>query len=353
MKICFVATEKQESLFFKEQLEGQDVVFASSLEDVPGDAEVLSVFIQSPISAVFLDDHPSVRMIANRSTGCDHIDMDACHAHGVEVALVPTYGDATVAEHTFMLILCLAKRICESHGSRKQRSFSYEKLRGFDLAGKTLGVIGCGRIGTEVARLAHAFRMKVLAWDVKHDSEQARRIGFKYTHLDALLAESDILTLHVPLNSETRHLLNTKTLSQCKDGVLIVNTGRGGLIDSKALLENLDSGHVAGVGLDVVEDERVLHKEMPNILSGQIIARLQKGARADNNERVNEIEKLMHSHELISRPNVITTPHTAFNTVEAVTRINHATVENIRGYLKKRLAAGKRARRARVPGRRS
>jgi D-lactate dehydrogenase len=344
MKICLVATEKQESLYFKEQLAGHDTVFADSLGEAPKDVEILSIFVQSHVDAAFLDAHPALRMIANRSTGCDHIDMEACRQRGIEVALVPSYGDRTVAEHTFMLILCLAKRICEAQGVKKQRSFSYEKLRGFDLAGKVLGVIGCGRIGSEVARLAHAFRMKVLAWDVRRDAKKARRIGFKYTHLDTLLAESDIITLHVPLNAGTRHLLNAASLARCKPGVFIVNTGRGGLIDTNALIENLDSGHVASVGLDVVEDERVLHTEMQNILSGQIIARLQNGSRATRGERESEIRKLMSSHDLVSRHNVISTPHTAFNTVEAVERINQATVKNILSFIGKKAAAARRTR---------
>jgi D-lactate dehydrogenase len=352
MKICFVATEKNESRFFAEQLAGEDVAFAAALDEVPEDAEILSIFIQSRVDAAFIDAHPAVRMIANRATGCDHIDLEACHRRGIEVAKVQSYGEGTIAEHAFMFILCLARRLCEAQTVRKQRTFSYEKLRGFDLAGKVLGVIGCGRIGSEVARLSHAFRMKVLAWDVKHDDAQARKIGFKYTHLDTLLEESDILTLHVPLTADTHHLLNAASLARCKPGVFIVNTGRGGLIDTKALIENLDSGHVAGVGLDVVEDERVLRTEMPNILSGQIVERLQKGGRASGTERVSEIQKIMHSHDLVSRHNVITTPHTAFNTVEAVARINQATVENIQRFLKKKAQAPKPAKTARRAARR-
>jgi D-lactate dehydrogenase len=342
MNICFVSVEKQETLYFKEHLKEHSLSFVQAVDDVPADAEIVSVFVHSHIDGAFLDAHPALNLIANRSTNTDHIDLDACKRSDVEVASVPSYGDTTVAEHTFMLILCIARRITEALAVKKQRAFSYENLRGTDLAGKTLGIIGCGRIGTQVARLARAFRMEVLAWDVSQVPAKAREIGFAYTDLDHLLLESDVLTLHVPLTTETHHLINAERLARCKKGVLIVNTGRGGLIDTQALVENLDSGHVAGVGLDVVEDERVLQRDMPHILSGLIVSRLQKGSRSDNHERVDEIKKLMTSHDLVSHHNVVATPHTAFNTFETVARINQITLENILAHVKKLAAPTRR-----------
>jgi D-lactate dehydrogenase len=221
--------------------------------------------------------------------------------------------------------------------ANKSTRFSYESVRGFELKNKTLGVVGSGRIGLHAIRIAKAFGMEVVAYDLHPQPFMAEILGFRYVTFEELLQASDIITLHIPLFPATYHLLNRDAFAQCKRGVLIINTARGALIDTEALLEALDNGTVRGAGLDVLEEERVLQKEMMNIISDQIVSRLQSGRpahelRASNPERIQELQGLMRNTELISRSNVVFTPHVAFNSVEAVARINETVVRNVRAF---------------------
>jgi D-lactate dehydrogenase len=337
MIICFVETEETERSFFKEALPEHEVRIVASLEDVEPDVEALSIFIYSRITPEFLDAHPNLRLIATRSTGYDHIEMAACRERGVTVSTVPSYGDNTVAEHTFALLLALSRRLRESMGANKGGRFSFESVRGFDLNQKTIGIVGSGRIGSHAIRIAKAFNMNVIAYDLVQQPFMADLLGFEYVPLDVLLARSDIISLHIPLMPATTHLLNRETFAKCKDGVVIINTARGGLIDTEALIEALDSGKVSGAGLDVLEEEHVFQKEAINIIGDQIVSRLQAGVdpeelRATESDRIDELQRLIRNTELINRTNVVFTPHTAFNSVEAVGRINATTVENLRSF---------------------
>jgi D-lactate dehydrogenase len=338
MSIYFLETEPAGNKFFEQALEGQTLHFVSGLEEVGPDARVLSVFIRSAIDTPFLDAHPDLKLIATRSSGFDHIDLDACRTRGVAVSNVPSYGENTVAEHTFALILALSRRLLESTREPDARGrFSYEAIRGFDLKGKTLGVIGAGKIGLHTIRIARAFSMEVLAFDPIAQSFLSEILDFRYAPLDDVLEKAHIITLHMPLRPETHHLLNGETLARCRRGALIVNTARGGLIDTQALLEALDSGQIGGAGLDVLEDESVLRQPASKIISGQIIDKL-KAITAPSElhdpdpNRIKELQSLIRNKTLLSRPNVVFTPHAAFNSVEAVERINTVTVENIRAF---------------------
>jgi D-lactate dehydrogenase len=195
--------------------------------------------------------------------------------------------------------------------------FAIEGLEGFDLRGKTLGVVGAGRIGLHVIRIARAFSMRVLVFDVRHDGFMAETLGFEYATMDRLLRESDIITLHAPYNKATHHMIDEKALRKMKRGVMIINTARGGLIDTKALVEALDSGKVAGLGLDVIEGEEML-KEDEEILY--------------DDRKMKKLVDLVKNDLLIRRYNVVYTPHIAFYSREAFAR-NVATVcENIRAF---------------------
>ena len=341
MNIYFVESEPLEQQFFAEELQGHNVRFADDLSEVGEDAGVLSVFIYSQVDAQFLDAHPRLKFVTTRSTGYDHIDLVECAKRGVAVASVPSYGENTVAEHAFALILALSRRLRESFETNKKSRFSYEAIRGFDLKGKTLGVIGCGRIGLHMIRIARGFEMEARAYDLHKMALVAEVAGFSYVSLDELLACSDIISLHIPLSPETRHLINRDTLSKCKHGALIINTARGQLIDTAALIEALDSGKIGGAGLDVLEDERVLQHDSESVIGKQIISTLQHigsgSARTELRQdpaRVRELQTLMQNTRLISQPNVVFTPHSAFNSVEAVERINRTTIRNIRRFLK-------------------
>ena len=337
MDICFTHIESDEQAFFQNALRDHSLQFFRRLKNVPGNAEVLSIFIQENVGAEFLESCPNLKLIATRSTGYDHIDVEACHRRGIQVAYVPNYGDTTVAEHTFALLLALARRLREAAEVERRPSFSYAQIRGIELRHKTFGVIGCGRIGQHTIRMAKAFDMRVLAYDVEPNPQLSKTLDFRYVSLDELLAQSDFLTLHSALVPETYHILNAEALAKCKRGVFIINTARGRLIDTDALAAALDSGQVGGVGLDVLEEERVMTQEALSLIGDQIVNRLQSGRstaelRIESPARIQELSQLMRNSALISRPNVVFTPHIGFNTREAVRRINQTTADNISAF---------------------
>jgi D-lactate dehydrogenase len=339
-KICFVEVEEEAKALFEEAFAAHEVLFVDGLGEVPEDIEVLSVFITDRIDGAFLDDHPLIRLIATRSTGCDHIDLKACEQRGVAVANVRDYGENTVAEHTFALILALSRRLRDSEEAVRTGRFTRERLRGFDLRGRTLGVVGAGRVGLYVIRIGIGFGMHVLAYDDKPHAFYSELLDFRYVPFEEMMHESHVITLHVPLTPKTRHMINRGSLATCRRGLLLINTARGGLIDSGALIEALDSGKVAGIGLDVLEDERVFRGGATQILGQKIAERVRTAdatiPRETSAQRVAEFSKLVAHSQLLNRPEVVLTPHVAFNSSEAMERLTKLTAENIRAYLKGR-----------------
>ncbi len=338
--IYFLEAEPPERDYFAQRLAGHSVTFASRLEEVGADVEILSIFINSRVTLEFLDGHPRLRLIATRSSGTDHLPMDALRERKVAVAAVGSYGERTVAEHTFALLLALSRRLREVMNKPKTVRFSYESTRGFDLQGKTMGIIGMGHIGQSVAELAHAFRMKVLAYDVERPAGLERSLDFSFVPLPELLAESHIVSLHAPLTAATYHILNRETLAQCRRGVLVINTARGALVDSQALREALDSGQVGGAGLDVLQDERVLRDPVSHIIAGDIVRHLRSDAQAyeaRDADRVRELQELLLGDALLARLNVVFTPHVAFNSVETFEMLQTVTADTILAFAEGRL----------------
>ncbi len=337
-KICFVDLEAEGRAFFEAALEAHEVGFCRDLASVPKDCEVLSVFISERIDADFLEGHPALKLICTRSTGCDHVDVEVCRSRGVVVTNVGNYGENTVAEHAFALILALARRLRDSENAVRTGHFSRDRLRGFDLRGRTMGVVGAGRVGLHVIRIAIGFGMKVVAYDAEPHAFFSELLDFRYVPFGELLRESDVVTLHVPLNESTRHMINRETLAMCRPGVLIINTARGGLLDTAAAVEALDSGHVAGLGLDVLEDERIFQEGGATPLLGQKIAERVRNAtvtpavRETTPQRVAEFSRLVSHSQLLNRPNVILTPHVAFNSDEAVRCLRAVTLESMLDY---------------------
>jgi D-lactate dehydrogenase len=285
------------------------------------DAEVLSVFIYSRIGKTELEQMPKLGLIATRSTGFDHIDLAACRERNVTVTNVPFYGENTVAEHTFGLILALSRNIHKAYVRTVRGDFSLNGLMGFDLKGKTLGIIGAGHIGLHVIRMAKGFGMEVLAYDVKQDHFLAEVLDYTYVPLERLLAESDVISLHAPYIPRTHHLINHETLKLVKRGAILINTSRGGLVDTAALVWALDEGILAGAGLDVLEGEELIKEEK------QLLA---------SHEPAEKLRMLLSNHILRNRENVVITPHSAFNSREALNRILDTTTTNILAF-----AAGK------------
>lgn len=295
---------------FKEPLDEKNVNQAQ-------DAEVISVFIYSNINREIISKLSKARLIATRSTGFDHIDLKACTERGITVCNVPVYGDTTVAEHTFALILSLSRMIHDSYERTRQGDFTCEGVRGFDLNGKVLGVLGTGRIGTKVIEIAKGFKMQVLAYDRFPNTNLADSLGFQYVDWPDLLKRSDVVSLHLSLTDETFHFLNKDTISMMKQGAVVINTARGGLIDSQALTEALLNGHLKGAGLDVLEEEALIREEAQLLL--------------DNVPR-ERLATMLKTHILLRLKNVIITPHCAFNSKESLERLVSVTIENIKAF---------------------
>ncbi len=338
MKICFVETESSEQEYFQSTLDsGHELKFVQGLDEAPADTQILSVFVHSRVTAEFMAAHPEVRLIVTRSSGWDHIAVAEARARGIRVSHVPSYGENTVAEHSFALLLALSRRLRESIAAYASGRFSYQALRGFDLKDKTFGIIGTGRIGLHAVRMARGFQMEVLAYDVKTQPLVAATMDFEYVSFEELLARSDVVSLYVPLLPRTHHLINRETLALCKRGVVLINTARGALVDTDALLEALESGQVSGAGLDVLEDERALQQPSTRIIGEEIISNIHHSDSPEETvalgERVEELRGLMRNSRLLDRPNVIFTPHSAFNSAEAVARIDEQTVRAIRQFL--------------------
>jgi D-lactate dehydrogenase len=342
MKIVFVETQDDEEPFFARSLAGHEVEFVDELADVPADAEIVSVFVNARVGMDFLRRHPKVRLVASRSSSCDHLDAKAAEKRGVTLVHVPDYGAATVAEHTFALILGVTRRLrsCLEAGNRGRGLVG--RLRGRELRGKTLGVVGTGRVGRMVIDIAQAFGMKILAFDNDPDEAWAAQSGFRYVTLDALLRQSDVVTLHVPLNARTRHMLSARRLARCKPGFILINTARGALVDIDALLAGLKSGHIGGVGLDVLEDEAAFRADASRIIGAQIVQKIHAmstpgGDEKRREQRLRELQGIMRNRQLLAHENVFFTPHVGYNSVEAIERINLGTVQNIRDFIDGRL----------------
>jgi D-lactate dehydrogenase len=325
MKIAVFELDDWEREAFEHLREEHDVTLLSaplSGDTVTecGDAEVISTFIYSRLDQALLEQLPNLKLIATRSTGVDHIALDYCQHNDIAVCNVPTYGENTVAEHVFGLLLTISHRLEEAIDRTRKGDFSPRGLRGFDLEGRTFGVIGTGSIGLHTIRIACGFGMKVLAFDVQPHEQAARDLGFEYVEFDELLRRADVISLHVPSTSQTHHLLSHEQFDLMKTGVVIINTSRGDVIDNGALIRALAEGKVRGAGLDVLPEEPVIREEAELLRSVY--------------QRKHNLEALLADHVLIRLRSVAVTPHSAFNTREAVSRILQTTVDNVESYLR-------------------
>ncbi len=319
MKIAFYEIEEWEKAYIEKKLTGHSLAFYETPVNEhhfpETEAEILSVFVNSRVDKKVFSRLPNLKFIATRSTGFDHIDIAQAEKQKILVSNVPSYGENTVAEFTFALILALSRKLYPAiKRVHEQGLFSYEGLRGFDLKAKTIGVIGTGKIGARVIKMAKGFEMEVLAYD-PHPRED---LGIKYASLEDLLKQSDIISIHVPYMPATHHLINEENLKLVKPSAILINTSRGGLVDTMALLTSLKQKQLAGAGLDVLEEEGYIIDEL-NLLKGH-----------PNEE---QLKTMLADHELMQMDNVIVTPHNAFNTQEAMERILDTTLENILAYI--------------------
>lgn len=320
--IAFFETQKGDRPFYNKHLK-DSVLFSDAIlhEDVAGNlaqTEILSVFAHSQVTEAVLNKLPNLKLIATRSTGFNHIDIKAAGKRGITVCYVPVYGENTVAEHTFALILSLSRNVHKAYLRTLREDFSLTGLQGFDLRGKTLAVVGAGRIGLHVIKIARGFDMKVLAVDPTPDTFLAEVLQFTFVSLEEALSRADIISLHAPLNEQTHHLLNKDNIPTMKKGALLINTARGELVETEALLTALKAGTIIGAGLDVLEGEELFVEEEklfdPDILPETLAIVLQ-------------------NHMLLNREDVVITPHIGFNSREAVQRIRQTTADNINAFL--------------------
>lgn len=313
MNIAIFDLKPWEKKMFDTALKGHKISYFESDIDHTNvskfkDAEIVSCFVSSQMNSKLISSLTKLQFIATRSTGYDHIDLKKADKRKVKVSNVPTYGENTVAEHAFALILDLSRNIHKAYLRSKKNDFSIEGLMGFDLAGKTLGVIGCGHIGKHMVRIAKGFGMKVLIFDKSTK-----------TTLKELLSNSDIISLHLPACKETFHIINRKNINLIKKGAILVNTARGTLIETDALIQALKKNILKGVGLDVIEDEELLSEEQH---------------LAHRHEKNKKFARLVNEHKLLKMDNVVYTPHIAFYSQEAVNRITKTTIDNILAFIK-------------------
>ena len=315
MKIAFFDTKPYDKLYFDKYGKENGIKFKYFETKLNEDTVNLAngydgvcAFVNDTVNAEVIDclSEMNVKVLALRCAGFNNVDLK--HAYGkIHVLRVPAYSPYAVAEHTMALLLTSVRRIHKAYIRTKDFNFSLSGLTGFDLHGKTVGVIGTGRIGRIFIDICRGFGMKVLAYDKFHFDGLDNGDTVKYVELDELFIESDIISLHCPLTEETHHIINEDALDKCKHGVVILNTSRGALVDAEALLEGIKSRKVGAACLDVYEEESDLFFEdkSGHILEDDILARL------------------------ISMPNVIVTSHQAFLTEEALKNIAETTVKNI------------------------
>lgn len=328
--VVFLELEKWEKDYLQEKLRGLknlsvDFYFKPLnnfiLKEIKT-ADILAVFIYSAITEMVIAQLPRLKFISTMSTGFDHIDLKSSGERGILASNVPFYGENTVAEHTFALLLALSRKLPESISRTKIGDFTLRGLRGFDLKGKTIGIVGLGHIGQCVAKIAAGFGMNILAFDPVKKPELAKKYGLKFVSFDVLLQNSDVISLHSPLNEKTKHLINKNNINKIRKGAYLLNTARGGLVETEALILALDKNILAGAGIDVLEEECFIKEE--------------KALLAKPFQKTCNLRTVLQSHYLTRHPKVIITPHNGFNSKEALLRILDTTIENIQAFLKGR-----------------
>ena len=280
--VLFLEVDAEDASVIRERLPDARVIdhalSGDELISACKDVEIISTFIYSPFPRAIIGKFPKLKLLCTRSVGYNHIDLDACRERGITVCNVPDYGSHVIAEHVFALLLSTLRHIPEADKRVEGGEFDYHGLRGMALRGKTIGIIGTGKIGERAARIAHGFGMRILGFDKCRKETLERDHGVRYVPLNELLEESDIVTLHLPSIAETHHVIDDVALHRMKKGAILVNTARGELIDTPALVAALKGGKIRYALLDVLEHEKNFEE----------------------------------NRELISFPNVVTTPHIAF-----------------------------------------
>lgn len=324
-KLAFFSVDEKEQAVLLKVFEGEkrfELSFRQKPIDIhtatiAKDEDGIGIFIQSQITQEVLDLLPQLRIIATMSTGFDHIDLEVCKSRNITVCNVPAYGDNTVAEYAFGLILAMARKLKPTFGRVERGLFSRTGLMGMDIKGKTLGLVGTGRIGSHMARIGWAFGMKIIAYDVRPNVTIAEKFDVTFLSLEEVLQQADVISLHVPYLPSTHHLINSERLRLLKPTALLVNTARGKVVDTEAVVVALREGRLGGVALDTFEGEEIWIEE--EFLKHDELAAIP-------------LREAMESFSITHSERAILTPHNAFNTREALERILVTTAENLKAY---------------------
>ncbi len=318
MKIAFFSTKTYDRTYFDPQVKNsqheityfEDILTVKTATLVKG-YDAVCVFVNNKVDKPLLEkiSEYGVKVIALRSAGFNHVDLEAAQEHGIKIFRVPAYSPEAVAEHTVALILTLNRKTHKAYNRVRENNFSLDGLAGFNLYGKTVGVIGTGTIGTAFCKIMTGFGSRVIAFD-PNKNEEAVELGVEYVEQENLFSRADIVSLHCPLIPPTRHMINKDSIKKMKDGVMIINTSRGGLIDTAAAINGLKQKKIGFLGIDVYEQEDNLFFED---LSDEVI-------------QDDEIARLM------AFPNTLITGHQAFLTAEALKEITTITLQNLTDY---------------------
>ena len=315
MKVTFFSTKPYDKEFFDKvnkdfnfELEYFETHLGPHILNVIDHSDAVCAFVNDTLNAEVLESlsKKGVKFIALRCAGFNNVDMEAAKRLGMRVCRVPAYSPEAVAEHAMAMILTLNRKTHKAYNRVREQNFSLNGLMGFNLYQKTIGVIGTGNIGTAFAKIAKGFGAKILAYDIT-ESQDIIDLGIEYVSLDQLLSESDVISLHCPLMDSTHHLINKESISKMKENVMIINTSRGGLIDTKAVIDGLKSKHIGYLGIDVYEqEEKLFFRDLSHtIIEDDTIQRL------------------------MSFPNVLVTAHQAFFTEEALFQIATSTLTSL------------------------
>lgn len=326
-KIVYFDVQDDEKDFLKQNNENKYEYYLTEkslndLSELPQeykDAQIISVFTTSRVGKEVLSQFSNLQLIALRSVGFNHIDLDYCSEHSIVVENTPNYGNKSVAEFAIALLLDVCRKVTKSYIEYKEMNVNVQSLIGQELGGKTIGIVGLGAIGSEFARLAYGFDMNILGFDLYQKQELIENYRVKYADFDTLLKESDFISLHAPLTKDNYHMFDEAAFKKMKPTAILINTARGEHIETQALYNALSRKEIAGAGLDVLESEETI-SDTDYLVD---INRLNECA----------LKQTILNTRLQQLPNVIITPHIAYNTKEAIQRILDTTMSNIKAFL--------------------
>ena len=324
MKVVFFDVEHYEEEYLHKQSGGRYILVKDALNDLSplnpeyADADVISVFTTSRVNAKVLKQFKNLKLIALRSVGFNHVDMQYCRENHIVVENSPNYGNQSVAEFALALLMDVLRKVTMSYLGYKDAKVHPSCLMGLELYGKTMGIVGLGAIGSTFAKISHGLGMKILGYDKNEKENLKRDLNVVYTDFDTLVRKSDFISIHAPLTQENYHMFDEDCFKKMKNNAILINTGRGELIDSSALFNALVNKKILGAGLDVLENEQTI-TDVDYMLG---INRLDKLT----------LEQTIINSRLFQLDNVILTPHIAYNTKEAVERILSTTVNNIKQF---------------------